>query len=362
MRIKHGDEAMMKRRDLLAQTPAVIALFTAAHALAESKPAEPPKKGIMQYRKLGPSDLRVSVVGLGCNAFGAGPDGGGPRRLLDLEKTRAVVNAAYESGVTFFDTADMYGIDGGSETFLGEILKDRRKEVVIATKWGGGAKRRGEVSGTRDYIRTSVEASLKRLQTDYIDLYFYHFPDEQTPILETLKALDEIKKEGKVREIACSNFSLAQLEEADKVAKANKLARFICVENQYSLLETDAEKDVLPACARLNIGFIPYFPLASGLLTGKYRRDKPAPADAKLANRPIDDSTYDRIEALEKFATQRGHTLLELAIAGLTARPEIASVIAGATKPEQIRENAASVGWQLSAADIAELRKLTTKT
>ncbi len=313
----------------------------------------------MPYRTLGDSDLRVSVLGLGCNSFGAAP-GNHTGRPLDMERTRAVVNAAFDAGITFFDTANSYGVNGGSESFLGEILKDRRKQVVIATKWGFRAQ--GSGGGTRAHIRKAIEESLRRLQTDYIDLYQYHFPDNSTPIAETLSALDELKREGKLRHIGASNFSAAQLEDADKVARKNGVGRFISVQNQYSLLETAAEDDVLPVCARLKIGFIPYSPLASGLLTGKYRRSQPAPSDARLANRAIGDDTYDRVEKLEAFAKQRGHTLLDLAVAGLAAHAQIGSVIAGATKPEQILENAASVAWKLSAADVAELRKLTSLT
>jgi aryl-alcohol dehydrogenase-like predicted oxidoreductase len=215
------------------------------------------------------------------------------------------------------------------------VLKDRRKNVVYATKWGGR-----EPGGKPAVIRASLEGSLRRLQTDYIDLYQLHVPDPATPIGETLLALNALKKEGKIRHFGASNFNAAQLDEADRAA-------------------TDAERDVLPACARLNVGFIPYFPLASGLLTGKYRRNQPAPEGTRLANRPIDAGTYDKIEKLEAFARERGHTLLDLAVAGLAAWPQVATVIAGATRPEQVRENAAAAAWQLSPADAAELRKLT---
>jgi aryl-alcohol dehydrogenase-like predicted oxidoreductase len=351
---------MLKRRALLASLPIALTAFMAARALAQTNPAATPSKNTMLYRTLGSSDLRVSVLGLGCNSYGAAPGGGG--RYLDLERTRAVVNAAYDAGVTFFDTADMYGADSGSEKYLGEILKDRRKQVVLATKWGiAGRSNPDAAMGTRAAVRQSLENSLRRMQTDYIDLYQLHFPDQKTPIGETLAALDELVREGKIRHIGASNFSAAQIAEADKVARERKLARFISVQNQYSLLETDAEADVLPTCARLGIGFIPYFPLASGLLTGKYRRNQPAPAGARLSNRPISDDVYDRIEELEKFAKQRGRTLLDLAVAGLASRPEVGSVIAGATKPEQVRENAASVSWQLTADDIGALQKLTSK-
>lgn len=348
---------MMNRRDLLAASAAAT-ILTAASALAQSTPTGAGTKGSMRYRNLGNSDLKVSVLGLGCNSYGAAPGQAGGR-FLDLEATRAVVNAAFDSGVTFFDTADIYGADGGSEKFIGEILKDRRKQVVIATKWGYANSQSGKIAGDSNHIRTSVEASLRRLQTDYIDLYQYHFPDNKTPFAETLQVLEDLRREGKIRYVGASNFSAAQLEDADKTARDKKLSRFISLQNQYSLLETDAEKDVLPACEKLKVGFLPYFPLASGLLTGKYRRNNPAPEGARLANRPIDDATYTKIEKLEAFAKQRGHTLLDLAFAGLITHPQMGSVIAGATKPNQIRENAASIGWELTAADTAELRKLT---
>lgn len=348
---------MLNRRDLLTASAAATVLV-AANALTQAAPAASTKGG-MRYRNLGNSDLKVSVLGLGCNSYGAAP--GQPGRYLDLEATRAVINAAFDAGVTFFDTADMYGADGGSEKFVGEVLKDRRKQVIIATKWGYANSQSGKAAGDRKTIRESIEASLRRLQTDYIDLYQYHFPDNKTPIAETLGVLEELKREGKVRYVGASNFSAAQLEEADKASRDKKIIRFVSLQNQYSLLETDAEKDVLPACAKLNIGFLPYFPLASGLLTGKYRRNSPAPEGARLANRPIDDATYAKIEKLEAFAKQRGHTLLDLAFAGLIAHPQMGSVIAGATKPNQIKENAASIGWELTASDVTELRKLTSQ-
>jgi aryl-alcohol dehydrogenase-like predicted oxidoreductase len=348
---------MLTRRDLVAAAPAALLALTAVRAVAQSSGAAP--RGL-QYRNLGKSDLRVSTIGLGCNSYGAKPGDTTGRRLLNMEETRAVLNAAFESGVTFFDTADVYGVDGGSETFVGEVFKDRRKQVVIGTKWGAGARSRNEPGwGKRAYIRKSLEDSLRRLQTDYVDLYQLHFYDEATPIGETLTALDELVREGKVRQIGVSNVSAAQLENMMETARKLNVRTPVSVQNQYSLLETDAEKDVLPACAKHGISFIPYYPLASGLLTGKYRRNQPAPEGARLANRPISDDDYASIEALEKFAKQRGRTLLDLAFAGLTAHPQIASVIAGATKPEQIRQNAASAGWVLTSTDVGELRKLT---
>jgi len=315
----------------------------------------------MQHRTLG--SLRVSVLGLGCNNFGHQPGHNSfGMKLLDLEATRTVLNAAFESGITFFDTADIYGIEGGSEAFLGEVFKDRRKQVVFGTKWGYGAYMRKEKGwGTRAFIRKSLDDSLRRMQADYIDLYQLHTYDNETPIAETLTALDELVREGKIRESGVSNVSAAQIATIMDTARQFNLRAPVSVQNQYSLLVTDAEKDVLPACAKYGLGFIPFFPLESGLLSGKYRRNQPAPAGARLSSRPISADVYDRIEALENFAKQRGHTLLELAVAGLVACPEIASVIAGATKPEQARQNAAAGAWELTPADVAELRQVLAK-
>ena len=357
--VVHGPEIrhVITRRRLVALAPLFPILLSAAKAVAQAK-------GTLRTKTLGKSDLKVSVLGIGGNSFGAPPGGmrapGGTfagRRVLDLEGSRAVINAAFDAGVTFYDTAEAYA-NGGSETYLGEVLKDRRKQVVFATKWGGAA--RGP-AGQRAVVRDAVEGSLRRLQTDYIDLFQMHAPDPATPIVETLQALAELKKEGKIRHYGASNYTVAMIEEADKAAKSAGVPGFISVQNQYSLLENEAEKDVLPLCAKLNIGFIPYYPLASGLLTGKYRRNQPAPAGTRLANKAIDAATYDKIETLEAFAKARGHTLLDLAIAGLAAQPQIATVIAGATQADQVRENAVSAAWQLTAADAAELHKLTAQ-
>lgn len=346
----------MNRRNFVTAVPAGLFALTALRAIAQSVPAE---SSAMRFKAMGTSGLQVSLLGLGCNNFGAGP--GGRPNLLDLEGTRAVVHAAYDSGVTFFDTAESYGVNGGSETCLGEALKDRRQNVILATKWGGIASRSQQPGwGAGPFIRKAIEGSLTRLQTDYIDLYQLHFYDTATPIAETLETCNQLVKEGKVRYIGASNFTAAQMEDADRIARENGWARFISVQNQYSLLETGAEAEVLPMCDKLGVGFIPYFPLASGLLTGKYRRNQPAPEGSRLENRPISDEDYDKVEALEKFAQDRGHTLLELAFAGLASHPQVASVIAGATKPGQVRQNASAVGWQLRAEDLADLRKLTS--
>jgi aryl-alcohol dehydrogenase-like predicted oxidoreductase len=281
--------------------------------------------------------LELSRVGLGCNNFG---------RRIDAAATRAVIDAALEAGVTFFDTANVYG-DGDSERFIGEALRGRRDQVVLATKFGHDA---GDgAGGSRDGVRSAVEGSLRRLQTDRVDLLYYHRPDGVTPLDETIGAMEELQREGKTREIACSNLDAAQLEEVG--------SRIAALQNRYSLLERGAERDVLPLCRELGIGFVPYFPLASGLLTGKYRRGEAAPAGTRLHGRDdaLTDDAFDRIERLEEFARTRGRTLLELAIAALASQPGIVSVIAGATKPEQVRANAAAGEWELEQAELEEL-------
>ena len=297
----------------------------------------------MHSQELDSSGLQVTRVGLGCNNFGG---------RLDLERTRAVVDAALEAGITFLDTADIYG-GGGSERFLGEILEGRRDQVVLATKFGMGPDE-GMARGSREYTRHALAASLERLRTDYVDVYYYHQPDETTPVAETIGAMRELVEEGRVRAIGVSNFSVEQLDEA---VAAGPVA---ALQNHYNLLEREAEADVLPRCAELGVGFVPYFPLASGLLTGKYRRGEPPPQGTRLSGRSeaLSDSAFDRIEALEAFAQERGHTLLELAIAGLASQPGVVSVIAGATAPEQVRANAAAADWELSADDLTALRDL----
>ena len=297
----------------------------------------------MYSHELDSSGLQVTRVGLGCNNFGG---------RLDLERTRAVVEAALEAGITFLDTADIYG-GGGSERFLGEILEGRRDQVVLATKFGMGPDE-GMARGSREYMRHALAASLERLRTDYVDVYYYHQPDETTPVAETIGAMRELVEEGRVRAIGVSNFSVEQLDEA---VAAGPVA---ALQNHYNLLEREAEADVLPRCAELGVGFVPYFPLASGLLTGKYRRGEPPPQGTRLSGRSeaLSDSAFDRIEALEAFAQDRGHTLLELAIAGLASQLGVVSVIAGATAPEQVRANAAAADWELSADDLGALRDL----
>jgi aryl-alcohol dehydrogenase-like predicted oxidoreductase len=305
-------------------------------------------------RRLGTSELEVSVVGLGCNNFG---------KRLGPEETAEVLNAALDAGVTLFDTADIYG-GTDSERLMGQALEGRRDEFVLATKFGmqmrGQAAAPAVPRGSRDYIRWAIEGSLERLRVERIDLYQYHEPDGVTPIEETLAALDEIVREGLVTAIGCSNFSAAQLEEADRVAHERGLARFATLQNEYSLLERGIEADIVPACERLGVSILPYYPLASGLLTGKYRRGEPAPEGTRLAGRPEvgSDEQFDVVEALEGFARARGLTVLDVAIAGLTAQPAVASVIAGATKPEQIEANVAALRWEPTDADLEELDRI----
>jgi aryl-alcohol dehydrogenase-like predicted oxidoreductase len=301
-------------------------------------------------RLLGDSSLEVSTVGLGGNNFGW---------RLDLDGTRAVVEAALEEGVTFFDTADYYG-RGGSEELLGEVLDGRRDEVVLATKFGMDMGDGKGPRGSRAYIRQAVAGSLRRLRTDVIDVYWYHEPDGVTPIAETLETLDELVRNETVRAIGASNFSAAQIEEADAVARERGLAHFAAIQNRYSLLARDAERDVLPACERLGLGFVPYFPLASGLLTGKYRRGEPAPPGTRLAGRETvaTDTQFDLIEALERYAAERGLSLVQVAIGGLLARGAVSSVIAGATRPQQVHANAAAAAWTPGEDDLAELNSV----
>jgi aryl-alcohol dehydrogenase-like predicted oxidoreductase len=304
----------------------------------------------VRTRTLGSSGPVVSVVGLGCNNFGS--------RVND-EGTREVVDAALDAGITLLDTADVYGNRGGSESALGKALKGRREQVVLATKFGHAMTDDAPPNrGSREYICQAVEASLRRLQTDWIDLYQYHRPDGITPIEETLGALNELVDEGTVRFIGSSNLDGRQVVEADDVAKDRGWARFVSAQNEYSLLERGAEEELLPTAERLEIGVLPYFPLASGLLTGKYRRGRPAPAGTRLALRPerLTDDAFDTIEALESFAESRGVSLLDVAIGGLAAQPAIASVIAGATKPEQARANAAAGDWVPMDGDLQALR------
>ncbi len=302
-------------------------------------------------RPLGRSGLQVSTCGLGGNNFSW--------RVVDLDGTRAVVDAALAEGINFIDTSNSYG-RGRSEELLGEVLKGRRDQVVLATKFGWDVGDGREDRGSRDYIRQAVKGSLSRLQTDVIDFYWYHRPDGVTPIAETLETLDELVRAGTVRAVGASNFSVKQIEEADTISRERGLTRFEAVQNQYNLLEREAERDMLPTCERLGLGFVPYFPLASGLLTGKYRRGSRGPGDSRLSGRDevASDEQFDLIESLERYAQERGVTLTDVALGALLARRPVASVIAGATKPEQVRANAAAARWEPSEDDLAALREV----
>jgi aryl-alcohol dehydrogenase-like predicted oxidoreductase len=304
-------------------------------------------------RALGSSGIEVSVVGLGCNNFG---------RRVDLRGTRAVVDAALEDGVTFFDTADIYGGAGRSEEFLGEALAGRREQVVLATKFGMDMGDGRGPRGSKEYVRHAIAASLRRLRTEMVDFYWYHEPDGETPIEETLEALDALVRAGKVRAIGASNFTAEQIEEADRVARERGLTRFEAIQNEYSLLARGAERDVLPACERLGLGFVPYFPLASGLLTGKYRRGEAAPRGARLSGREqvANDKQFALLEALAEYAGKRDLPTTTVAIGALLAKPAVCTVIAGATKPEQVAANASAVRWTPGDDDLTELNDLLT--
>src|SRR5215212_106036 len=305
----------------------------------------------METRQIG--SLEVSTVGLGCNNFG---------RRLDSDATSAVVDAALDAGITFFDTADVYS-GTKSEEYLARALGQRRDEVVVATKFGSAVDEQRK--GARpEYVRQPVEDSLRRLGTNRIDLYQLHTPDPKVPIEDTLGALDELVKEGKVREIGCSNFSADQLREAEGAAPREGAARFASVQNEYSLLHREPEGEILPECECLGIAFVPYFPLANGLLTGKYRRGQDAPTGSRLdsgrGERLLTERNLDIVERLIEFSQRQGHTILELAFSWLLAWPAVASVIAGATSPEQARSNAAAAGWKLTDEELAEITSVVT--
>ena len=311
----------------------------------------------MQIRNLGGSGLRVSAVGRGCNNFG---------QRTDLETSRKVIHRALDLGITLFDTADIYAGMGGSETVLGTVLGDRRKDIVLATKFSKPMATDGTKQGaSRRYIMDAVEASLRRLKTDYIDLYQQHDYDPLTPIEETLRALDDLVREGKVRYIGNSNFPAWRIAEAEFTARAMNANRFISCQDEYSLVVRGIEKDLLPAAQEYKLGLLPFFPLASGLLTGKYQRGAAAPADTRFGKVPAMRDRYvtarneEIVDNLKAFAEARGRTLLELAFSWLAARPQVASVIAGATRPEQVEQNVKAIAWTLSAEDIAEIDRIT---
>jgi aryl-alcohol dehydrogenase-like predicted oxidoreductase len=311
----------------------------------------------MQKRRLGAAGPEVTLVGLGTNNFG---------RRIDFAASRPVLVKALDCGITLIDTADAYGANGASEEFLGRLLGPRRKDVVLATKFGLPIDGAGKPGGaSRRYIMAAVEASLRRLKTDWIDLYQLHRPDAQTPIEETLRALDDLVQAGKVRCIGCSNLSAAQLEEALTVSQRHGFASFITCQDEYNLLSRGLEKDRVPIMRRHGLGLLPYVPLASGLLTGKYRPDAPPPPGSRLAysarhvGRVLNARNWRMVEALQAFATKHGRTLLELAMSWLASRPFMSGIIAGATKPEQVEQNIAAVGWTLSPADLAEIERIT---
>ncbi|MBZ0298735.1 MAG: aldo/keto reductase [Anaerolineae bacterium] len=300
----------------------------------------------METRKIG--SLDVSVVGLGCNNFG---------RRLDAERTAGVIDAALDSGINFLDTADIYGA-GQSEEFIGQALRSRRSQVILATKYSKRMEGQGQ-GAHPDYIRTAVEASLRRLNTDYIDLYQQHDPDPDVPIADTLGALNDLVQAGKVREIGCSNFSADQIRESDSAVE-NGAARFVSVQNRYSLLHRTPEAEVLPECRRLGLAFLPFFPLESGLLTGKFRQGQPIPENTRLSgnDKVLTEANLTLVEALIGYAEAHGHTILELAVSWLLMRPAVVSVIAGATKPEQVRANVGAAGWQMTEAELDEIEAL----
>jgi aryl-alcohol dehydrogenase-like predicted oxidoreductase len=313
----------------------------------------------MQHRNLGLTSIRVSVVGLGCNNFG---------RNVDREAARAVIHKALDLGVTFFDTGDVYGRRGGSETILGQVLGPRRKDVVIATKFGRAMDAEGKLQGgSRAYIMQAVEASLKRLNTDWIDLYQSHKPDPATPIEETLRALDDLIRAGKVRAIGSSHMPAAELRGALTTSRTHGLAAFCCCEDEYSLLFRGIERELLPAMAAEGLSLLPYYPIASGLLTGKYKRGEPLPAGSRFAvvterdytGHFLTERNWQILDALSAYAARRGLTLLQVAMSWIAAKPQVASVIAGATRPEQVAANVKAAQAPLTAEDIAELDRIT---
>ncbi len=311
----------------------------------------------MTYRPLGDSGLMVSAVGIGCNAFG---------RRVDLDGVRDILDAARDVGVTLLDTADVYGGQGASEQMLGEAMQGRRDEFVVATKFGmdmqgANGPDRG-ARGSRAYVRRAVESSLRRLRTDYLDLYQYHEPDGVTPLEETLSVLTDLVREGKVRYVGVSNVAGWQVADAEWTARSGGYEAFISVQNRYSLLDRSVEAEVVPACAAYGLGMLPYYPLEYGLLTGKYRRDEDAPAGSRAAAAAapwLENAPWDRLERVAAYAEERGVSMLDVAIAGLAAQPAVGSVISGATHGEQVRANAFALRWEPSAADLVELDEIT---
>jgi len=313
----------------------------------------------VEQRNLGRSGLIVSAVGLGCNNFGG---------RIDMAATRAVVHQALDLGITFFDTSDTYGGGGASEEYLGRVLAGRRDEIVLASKFARPMDRSGRLQGaSRRYIMSAVEASLKRLNTDRIDLYFQHIADPKTPIEETLRALDDLVRQGKILYIACSTLSAWQVVEARWTSTHFGLEPFIACQERYSLLDRDLDREMMPVIESYGLGLIPFSPLANGLLTDKYRRDAPLPAGARLTTTPrtaeryLTEANWAAVERLTAFGASRGHSLLELALSWLLHRPAVASVIAGATTPEQVAANVAAAKWALSREDMDEIDRLTAQ-
>ncbi|MEC8388130.1 MAG: aldo/keto reductase [Pseudomonadota bacterium] len=311
----------------------------------------------MDYRRLGHSGLWVSAVGIGCNNFGA---------KCDEAATRAVVHACLDAGITLFDTADMYGNRGGSETLLGRILGHHRKDIVLASKFGLPMGEGPYLNGAgRHYIMRAVEDSLRRLRTDHLDLYQVHRPDPATPIEETLRALDDLVRDGKVRYVGCSNFAGWQLAEAEWAARAGGTVRFISAQNEYSLVDRRIEGELVPAANAYGVGILPYFPLANGLLTGKYQRNHAMPDGARMTERPtraeevLTDRNWTIAEKVADYAAARGHSLLEAAIGWLASQGHVPSVIAGATTAEQVAQNAAAADWRMTAEEIADINALS---
>jgi len=311
----------------------------------------------VEYKNVGRSGLVVSAGGLGCNNFG---------RRCDVGQAAAVVGRALDLGVTFFDTADIYGPRGVSEEYLGKALQGHRRDAVIATKFVGPMGEGPLWEGaSRRYIFEAVDGSLGRLGTDYIDLYQIHFPDTRTPIEETLRALDDLVRAGKIRYFGCSNFAGWQVVEAQWITRVHHFSPLTSAQNQYNLLDRRIERELVPACKSYGLGVLPYFPLANGFLTGKYRPGQPAPEGTRLATgmgeRVLTEENFAKLTKLEDFAQQRGHTMLELAIGWLASQPHVASVIAGATKPEQIEQNVKAAEWRLTADELAEVDRLTQR-
>lgn len=350
-----------KRQDAAPSTPGSReTLLSLTLTSSYDRSLEPVwKEAEMEYRNLGRSGLQVSIVGLGCNNFGM---------RIDRPQTEAVVHAALDAGINFFDTADVYGGRGKSEEFLGAALKNRRRDAVIASKFTSPMGEGPLWSGaSRRYIREAVEDSLRRLNTDYIDLYQVHFPDPKTPIEETMTTLDDLVRGGKVRYIGCSNFAGWQVVESQWIARHEHLTPFVSAQNQYNLLDRRIERELVPACGKYGLGILPYFPLASGFLTGKYQRGE-APAEGTRlaawgprANTLLTDVNFDTLEGLRQFAEQRGRTTVELAIGWLASHDYVPSVIAGATRPEQVQQNVQAAEWRLTPDEMAEIDQITRR-